>query len=155
MVETTGFWRTLSQPIFEPVQLPREALSSVRSRRVVALCVDFLVVSVLSFAIWLLLLILTLGLSVFLLPPLFPLVAFFYNGISVSGANMATPGMRMMDLEMRTTEGYQVPFLNAAVHAVLFYISWMFPAIFLVSLLTSDKRCLHDILAGVILVRRP
>ena len=26
---------------------------------------------------------------------------------------------------------------------------------FLVSLLTDDKRCLHDILAGVIVMRRP
>lgn len=155
MAETSGFWRTLSQPIFVPVQLPPEALSSVRARRILALCVDFLAVSVLSFAIWLLLLVLTLGLSLLLLPPLFPLVAFFYNGLSVSGPNMATPGMQMMDLEMRTTDGSRVPFLNAAVHAVFFYISWMFPAILLISLLTSDKRCLHDILAGVIVVRRP
>jgi uncharacterized RDD family membrane protein YckC len=155
MVETSGFWRTLSQPFFVPLQLPREALSGVRGRRILALCVDFLAVSVLSFAVWLLLLVLTLGFSLLLLPPLFPLVAFFYNGLSVSGPNMATPGMRMMDLEMRTADGGRVPFINAAVHAVFFYISWMFPAILLVSLLTSDKRCLHDILAGVIVVRRP
>jgi uncharacterized RDD family membrane protein YckC len=38
---------------------------------------------------------------------------------------------------------------------VLFYLSWMFPPVFLVSLLSNDKRCLHDILAGVIITRRP
>jgi uncharacterized RDD family membrane protein YckC len=86
---------------------------------------------------------------------LFPLIAFFYNGLSVSSAQMGTPGMRLMDLEMRMTNGSRVPFLNAAVHAVLFYFSWMFPPILLVSLLADDKRCLHDMLAGVIITRRP
>jgi len=52
-------------------------------------------------------------------------------------------------------DGSRVSFLNAAVHAVLFYVSWMFPPVFLVSLLSNDKRCLHDILAGVIVTRRP
>jgi uncharacterized RDD family membrane protein YckC len=82
-------------------------------------------------------------------------VAFFYNGLSVSGRNMATPGMRAADIQMRMDgSGARVPFINAAVHAVLFYVSWMFPPIFLLSLLTDDKRCLHDILSGVIFVRR-
>jgi uncharacterized RDD family membrane protein YckC len=155
MSETSGFWRAMSQPLFAPADLPAEALTGVRTRRILALGVDFLIVSCLSFTIWLALLVATFGLSLFILPPLFPLVAFFYNGLSVSGPHMATPGMRLMDLEMRRMDGTQVPFLYAAVHAVLFYISWLFPAVFLVSLLAGDKRCLHDMLAGVIVVRRP
>jgi uncharacterized RDD family membrane protein YckC len=142
-------------PYFVGTALPPEAFASVRTRRVLALCLDFIIVSILSFAIWFGLLILTLGLSLFFLPPIFPLVAFFYNGLTVSGWRMATPGMSAMDLEMRCVDGSRVPFLNAAVHAVLFYLSWMFPPVFLVSLLSSDKRCLHDILAGVIVTRRP
>jgi uncharacterized RDD family membrane protein YckC len=47
-----------------------------------------------------------------------------------------------------------VPFLNAAAHAVLFYISTMFPPVFLASLVSANKRCLHDMIAGVIVVRR-
>ena len=47
-----------------------------------------------------------------------------------------------------------MPFVNAAVQAVLFYVSWFFPPIFLVSLVDSEKRCLHDIIAGVVIVRR-
>ena len=47
---------------------------------------------------------------------------------------MATPGMRVMDLKMRLTDSARVPFLTAAVHAVLFYVSTMFPPVFLVSL---------------------
>ena len=142
-------------PLFVDVCLPPEALAGARTRRILALGLDFIIVSILSFAVWLGLLLLTLGLSLFFVPPLFPLVAFFYNGLTVSGRRMATPGMSAMDLEMRCADGSRVPFLNAAVHAVLFYLSWMFPPVFLVSLLSNDKRCLHDILAGVIVTRRP
>lgn len=155
MIETGSFRRLMSQPLFAPVRLPPAALEGVRTRRILALGVDFVLVSILASLIWLAALVASFGLSLFLLPPLFPLVAFFYNGLSVSGPHRATPGMRMMDLEMRLTDGGPVPFLNAAVHAVLFYISWLYPFVFLVSLLTSDKRCLHDIMAGVIVLRRP
>ena len=60
-----------------------------------------------------------------------------------------------MDVEMRMTDGAPVPFINAAAHAIFFYISWVFtPLILIVSLLAPGKRCLHDTLAGVIVVRR-
>lgn len=135
--------------------LPAVVLSGVRTRRIVAVGLDLVVVSIISFALWLALLVLTAGLSLLILPPLFPFVAFFYNGLSVSGRRLATPGMRAADLEMRMAgTGAPVPFVVAAVHAVLFYVSWMFPPVFLVSLVMGDKRCLHDVLSGVIFVRR-
>ncbi|MGO8798054.1 MAG: RDD family protein [Roseiarcus sp.] len=134
---------------------PADALAGVRTRRILAFCVDFLLVSIIAAALWIVLLVLTLGLSLFLLPPIFPLVAFFYNGLTVSGYRMATPGMRAMDLQMRMVEtGARVPFINAAAHALFFYLSWMLPPIFVVSLVDAEKRCVHDMLAGVIFVRR-
>lgn len=130
-------------------------LAGVRTRRIVALALDLILVSFLAAAIWIALLVLTLGLSLVLLPPLYPAVAFFYNGLTVSGRKMATPGMRAMGLEMRMhDDGARVPFINAAAHALFFYVSWFFPPIFLVSLVDSEKRCLHDMLAGVTVVRR-
>jgi hypothetical protein len=33
----------------------------------------------------------------------------FYNGLTISGYRMATPGMRAMDLEMRLTDGGALP----------------------------------------------
>jgi len=135
--------------------LRADALSGVRSRRILAVCFDLVLVSVLVALLWIASIVLTLGLALFFLPPLYPIVAFFYNGLSVSGQKMATPGMRAMDLEMRMHDtGARVPFVNAAVQAVLFYVSWFFPPIFLVSLVDAEKRCLHDILAGVVIVRR-
>ena len=132
-----------------------DALAGVRTRRILAVCVDFVLVSFIVLALWIVSIVLTFGLALFFLPPLYPFVAFFYNGLTVSGLRMATPGMRAMDLEMRTHEtGARVPFVNAAVQAVLFYVSWCFPPIFLVSLVDVEKRCLHDIIAGVVIVRR-
>jgi uncharacterized RDD family membrane protein YckC len=129
-------------------------LQGVRTRRMTAILLDLILISFVSVGLFLVLGVLTLGLAWLLLPPLFPFVAFFYNGLTISGWRHATPGMKAMDLEMRLVNGAPVPFLYAAVHAVLFYVSWMFPPIFLFSLLSSDKRCLHDILAGVIVLRR-
>jgi uncharacterized RDD family membrane protein YckC len=132
-----------------------DALAGVRTRRILAVCVDFVLVSLLVAALWIVSIALTFGLALFFLPPLFPFVAFFYNGLTVSGRNMATPGMRALDLEMRmSASGARVPFINAAVQAVLFYVSWCFPPVFLVSLVDAEKRCLHDIIAGVVIVRR-
>ena len=135
--------------------LPLGALDGLRRRRVVALLLDLLLVSVAAFGLWLALLVLTFGLSLLILPPLFPFVAFFYNGLTVSGPAMATPGMRLCGLELRgDATGARVTFIAAALHAVLFYFSWTVPPILLVSLITRDKRCLHDMLSGVIVVRR-
>jgi uncharacterized RDD family membrane protein YckC len=132
-----------------------DALAGVRTRRILAVCIDFVLVSLLVAALWVVSIAVTFGLALFFLPPLFPFVAFFYNGLTVSGRNMATPGMRALDLEMRMNEsGARVPFINAAVQAVLFYVSWFFPPILLVSLVDGEKRCLHDIIAGVVIVRR-
>ena len=138
-----------------PSALRNDALSSVRTRRIFALLLDLVLVSILAAALWTVLLIVTFGLSWFFVPPLFPLVAFFYNGLTVSGAKMATPGMRAMNLEMRVHDtGARVPFINAAAHALFFYLTWFMPLLFIVSLLDGEKRCLHDILSGVIVVRR-
>ncbi|HEY8163038.1 MAG TPA: RDD family protein [Methylocystis sp.] len=152
------YWRGGPQP-YGPrpapyPYIPAAALEGVRTRRIMAVVLDFILVSGLSVALFFGLFILSFGMSALLLPPLFPIIAFFYNGLTVSGWRMATPGMAFMDLEVRTMQGAPVPFLQAAVHAVLFYISWMFPPLFLISLITSDKRCLHDMVADVIVLRR-
>ena len=81
-----------------------DALAGVRTRRILAVCIDLVLVSLLVAALWIVSIVLTFGLALLFLPPLYPFVAFFYNGLTVSGARMATPGMRAMDLEMRMHE---------------------------------------------------
>jgi uncharacterized RDD family membrane protein YckC len=129
----------------------RYDLTGVRRRRVVAAFIDMLIVTFLVIAVWLA----TLGIALVLVPPLYPIIAFFYNGLTVSGAGMSTWGQRLMGLEVRMYEtGARVPFLNAAAQGVLYYVSWMMPLIFLLALVLPGKRCLHDILSAVIVVRR-
>jgi NADH dehydrogenase FAD-containing subunit len=68
--------QSLNLPI-EGLRTPGGAIAGVRTRRIVALVFDLVLVSILSFALWLALAVLTFGLSLFILPPLFPIVAFF------------------------------------------------------------------------------
>ena len=152
------------QPAFNAAdhELPARALQGVRTRRMIAFLLDLFYLSIVVFAIVALLFILgipTLGLSWFLIPSvigLFPLVALVYNGVTISGWRRATPGMRHADLEVRMTDGTTVPFLNASVQAVLFYLGLtiLTPFILLVSLVTTNKRCLHDMLSNVVVTRR-
>jgi uncharacterized RDD family membrane protein YckC len=155
MTDFGSYPRTNPVSFFATPHLPAAAFAGVRTRRMVAFAFDFVLVSILAVLIYGGLFVVTLGFSALLLPPLWPFVAFFYNGFSVSGHNRATPGMRMFDLEMRAIDGTPVSFIMAGVHGVLLYVSWLFPPVFLASLFTPDKRCLHDIFAGVIVVRRP
>ena len=135
--------------------LRRDALSGVRTRRILAIGIDFVLIVALAASIWLAAGVLTLGAAWFFLPPLLPLVAFIYNGVTVSGSSMGTPGMRALDLEMRMHEsGARAPFINAAAQALLFYLSWFFAPVFLVTLVDPEKRYLHDILSGVVVTRR-
>lgn len=159
MSTSHGFDRpTVSGGLLPTVSLQPEALDGVRTRRMMAVGVDFVMVSLIVALIWILVGVFTLGLGFFLLaaiPPLFPMVAFFYNGFGSSGPKMGTFGMRMFDLAVRDPQtGGPVGFINAAIHGVLFYVSWLFPPVLLYSLAAPDKRCLHDIFSGVILTRR-
>ncbi len=155
-------WSGDPAPLYAPrAPLPGVALEGVRTRRMLAVCVDLVCVALwwtLIVVIGILLGFPTMGLTwialAIALPALFPVIAFFYNGFSVSSWRRGTPGMRMLDLQAQLMDGSRVPFLNAAVHAVLFYVSWMFPLVFLVSLVADEKRCLHDILAGIVITRR-
>ena len=97
----------------------------------------------------------TLGLSWFLIPPLFWLTALIYNGVTISGRRHATIGMRIFGIELVAIDGQPLSFLAAAVHAVLFYISVsVFTLLILiVGLVRDDRRMLHDLLTGAIAVR--
>ncbi len=75
-----------------PHALRADALAGVRTRRILAVCLDLVLVSVLVALLWTASIVLTLGLALFFLPPLWPIVAFFYNGLTVSGAQDGDAG---------------------------------------------------------------
>ena len=127
-------------------------------KRFVAFIVDAIVISVLTaiaYAVVAVLGIITLGLAWLLFGLVFPVVGLGYNALTIGGPKSATIGQRMMGLEVRMWFGGKVTPLIAAFHALMFWFSLVvFCPILLWAFFDSRKRCLHDILAGVVVINR-
>src|SRR4029078_2067335 len=92
--------------------------------------------------------------------PIRPASAIIYNAITIGGPRQSTIGMRMMGLRVvDAATGGAVGMVTAAVHALLFYVAAGTFVLWLLDLFLgfarSDRRLGHDLLAGVVLVRRP
>jgi len=134
------------------------AYEGVLTRRVVAFCIDYLIIGLLMipFAILVFFLgIITLGLGWGLFGVLFPLVAIIYVWNTLGGPNQATVGMRMMGIRLDRLDGRPVDGLLAVVHTVLFWAGnvVLTPLILLATLFTDRKRTIHDLLLGTVVTR--
>jgi uncharacterized RDD family membrane protein YckC len=137
-----------------------ELFEGVLARRIVAFCVDFLVIAapivlgamfIFAFGI------VTLGLGwalYWLLPAASVIWALVYFGGTLGGPRSATIGMRVMDLEMRTWYGAPGYFVLGAVHAIAFWFSVSFfsPFVLLVAFFNQRRRLLHDIVLGTVII---
>ena len=143
---------------FDPVSDP-QLFEAVIRKRCVAFVIDAIVILalwVLGFVAVLLLGVLTLGLAWLLFGAVFAIVGLGYNAITIGGPHSATIGQRMMGLTVPMWYGGKVTPLIAAFHALLFWFSLViFFPILLWAFLDERKRCLHDILAGVLVINRP
>jgi len=142
--------------VFDPVRQP-ELFDRVLSRRIVAFCVDLILVFVLTLPVVLMLALLgfvTFGLSWFLIGPSFALVALAYVAVTLGGPASATIGMRFAGLVMRTWSGAPMFPLLAVMHALVFWFSvaLLTPFILLIGLFTYRKQLLHDLLLGVVML---
>ena len=135
-----------------------QLFDGVIRKRFVAFIVDAIVISVLTaiaYAVVAVLGIITLGLAWLLFGLVFPVVGLGYNALTIGGPKSATIGQRMMGLEVRMWFGGKVTPLIAAFHALMFWFSLVvFCPILLWAFFDSRKRCLHDILAGVVVINR-
>lgn len=134
-------------------------LASVRTNRIFAFLFDALVIAALTLLSCVLVFVLgvfTFGLGWLLFPVLWPLVALVYVAVTLGGPASATLGMRAMGLTMRMMDGRRPDILIAAVHALLFWFSvaLLTPLVLIVSLLNADKRLLHDLVLGTIVLNR-
>src|SRR4051795_4460852 len=144
---------------YDPATQP-ELFEGVLARRVVAFCIDVLVIAVpLAFlAIFIFMFgLVTLGLGwvlFFFYGPIAVIWALIYYGLTFGSASSATIGMRMVDLEMRTWYGAPCYFVLGAVHAIGYWLSVTFltPFILLVALFNDRRRLLHDMLVGTIVI---
>ncbi len=144
-------------PAYDPVR-QAALFDGVIGKRVVAFIIDAIIIGVLwAIAVLAVLVlgVLTLGLAWLLFGLIFPAVGLGYNALTIGGPNSATIGQRMMGLEWRTWYGGKVTPLIAAFHALLFWFSLaIFCPILLWALFDPQKRCLHDIFAGVVALNR-
>lgn len=142
---------------YDPVA-QRRLFDGVLGKRFMAFLVDAVIVLLLlavAAIVVLILGVLTLSLGWFLFPLVFPVIGLGYNAVTIGGPNSATVGQRLMGLEVRMWFGGKVTPIVAAFHALLFWLSLtIFCPILLWPLFDSRKRCLHDILAGVVVVNR-
>jgi uncharacterized RDD family membrane protein YckC len=130
----------------------------VRTRRILAFVLDYLIVGLLliPFAILVLLLgLLTFGLGWMLFAVLAPLVALVYVWNTLGGRNQATVGMRIMGIRLERLDGMPVDGMLAVVHSVLFWAgnAVLTPLVLLVTLFSDRKRALHDLLLGTVVLR--
>ncbi|MDA7948278.1 MAG: RDD family protein [Hyphomicrobiaceae bacterium] len=141
---------------YDPVT-QSEYFEGVLGRRVMAFIIDVVIIFALTILAYVFLLvagIFTLGLAWLLFGLAFPVIALTYNAITLSGPQSATIGMRATDLQMRTWYGAPMYALLAAFHAVLYYVSVVFltPFVLLIAPFNARKRCLHDFLAGTVVI---
>lgn len=134
------------------------AYEGVRTRRILAFVLDYIIVGLLSvvFAILVFFLgFLTLGLGWVLYGILVPAVAILYIWNTLGSADQATTGMKMMGIRLDRLDGRPIDGLTAVVHSVLFWAGNVIlsPLVLLVTLFTDRKRTLHDLLLGTVVSR--
>lgn len=126
-------------------------------RRVVGYFIDVLILLLIGGALWIALWILAI-ISLGLLSPLFAIAAILpllYHTFFI-GSGGATPGMRAMDVEVRTWTGLPPSYAEAFIQTAVFYVTVppTSALILLVALFNDRHRTLHDFLSGTVVVRR-
>lgn len=149
---------TSSETMISTVAIDWRMLDGVRTRRVLAFLIDYCIVGILVVMAAIVVAVLgvaTFGVGWLLYSILIPLVALSYIGWTMGGASQATIGMRVMSLHLQRYDGAPIDMVTAIVHAVLFWAgnAILTPFIVLVALFTRDKRMLHDIFLGTVVVR--
>lgn len=79
----------------------------------------------------------------------------YYVGFT-AGEKSATPGMRMLGIELRTITGGRPDFLQAFLRLAVYYvlIGLLTPLILLVVLFNAQRRAIHDMVSETVVVNR-
>ncbi|HEY1722371.1 MAG TPA: RDD family protein [Magnetospirillaceae bacterium] len=141
-------------PLHEP-QFYRD----VTSRRVFAFVIDLMIVAMASIVAYMALImvtVMTLGLAA----PLFilfahPILGLAYHVVLLASPASGTLGMRLMGLRAWSVAGGRPNGFQAVVHGVCYYGSMAVTSglICLVALFNARRLTLHDMLAGVVVLR--
>ncbi len=154
MPPVSGAWPP--DPVADP-----QYYRDITLRRVIAFFIDVMIIAMISFVIHMaatMLTVMTLGLAaplhglVIALSPLFGLI---YHVLQVGSPVSATIGMRLLGMRAWSVVGGRPSGLQAAVHGLCYYGSMVVTGglICLVALFTRRRQTLHDLLAGIVLLR--
>lgn len=155
---TDFFGRILRDDLPNPATSP-ELFESVLTRRVIAFFIDcavmlvlLVVASIVAFFMGLV----TFGLGWLAYTVLVPIVFIAYYAVTLGSRSRATLGMRAMDIVLTPTRDKPMDGWLAMIHVVVFWItcSILTPFVLAIGLLTNRRQLLHDLLLGVLMVRR-
>ena len=127
-------------------------------RRYAAWCIDLVLLGIVTGALWLAVAtfgVLTFGLGFHILPVL-AAVPFGYHWLFLSSPMAATPGQAVMGLAIRRNDDLAPPnWVEAGVWTLFYYLTLaLFFPLLLVTLFTVRHRALHDILSGLVVIRK-
>ena len=136
-----------------------ELFESLLTRRVMAFGIDIVILAiVISVAAVVALLagIFTLGLGFLATPVILFLSVVLYYGATLGSVRRATIGMQAMDLVLTPTRGAPLDGWRAFAHPLIYWLTcWVLPPFsLLLALFTPRRQLLHDLLLGVLMVRR-
>ena len=136
----------------DPDRYP-EFYADVPVKRLVAFVVDTLLIGLITVV----LIPFTAFTAVFYLPLLALLVSLAYRILTLAGGS-ATPGMRLVAIEMRTHRGEKFDLATAAAHTALYSValSMVLPQVISVVLMltTARRQGLHDMALGTAALNR-
>lgn len=136
-----------------------EFYQGVLFRRIVAYLADLVLIGAIylaAFVSGLMINLATFGLMSALIVVMLACVAPAYHVLTVGGPAAATPGMRLLGLEVRSFDGNHPGKLQAFIQIAVFYVTvpttggW----ILLLALFGRYRRTLHDILSNTVVLRR-
>jgi uncharacterized RDD family membrane protein YckC len=132
-----------------------ERFEGVLFRRILAFILDCILIALATIPFAFLIFfvaVMTLGLIVLPLGVL----TFLYFVLFTGGAKSATPGMRVMGIELRDVRGGRPDFLQAGIRALVYMASGVVftPLIYAVALFNIRRRTIHDMLTSTVVVRR-
>jgi uncharacterized RDD family membrane protein YckC len=144
-------------PSLDPLVHP-ELFDGVALRRIVAFCLDMIIVGVVLTISWtaaLVLLVVSFGLIA--IPLALASLAFvvLYDVFTIGGPASATPGMRAMGLKVVGINGSRPDNIQALLMSALYWIisSWSLLPL-AIALFNPRWRCPHDFLSGTVVIRR-
>ena len=98
----------------------------------------------------------TLGIIAVPIALAFLVIRALYYIVYTGGPKSATPGMQLLAIELRTADGGRPGYFQTAVRTLLYYatLAVLTPLVLIVIPLNRQRRGVHDLLSGTVVVNR-